>query len=84
MRRYGLMITTDQEFNRYSISVRDFEKAIEFLQEADRNSPDSLAFESLLIAGLISYCRPFSTNERNKKAEADSRIKFQSFFKYVC
>lgn len=74
-----MSVRTDQELNRYSIAVRDFEKTIEFLQEADNQPANLLVFESLLISAIIYYCRPFSSNERNKNAEAISKIKFESF-----
>lgn len=73
------MIRSDKELNRYSISIIDFEKAIEFLQEAEKFSQDTPAFEALVTAGIIAYCRPFSANELNKKAEAVSKITIESF-----
>ena len=74
-----MSINSEQDFNRHSIAIRDFEKSIEFLEEAGSHHPNSLPYESLLICALISYCRPFSTNEQNKNAEASPKIKFDSF-----
>jgi hypothetical protein len=41
-----------------------------------KNSPDygTPTYEALLIAAIIFYARPFSSNERNKDAKAASRI----------
>lgn len=74
-----MSVSTDQELNRYSITVGDFEKAIEFLQEADNHPSHSLAHESLLISAIIYYCRPFTFNERERNAEAIPKIEFESF-----
>ncbi len=74
-----MSINSEEEFNRHSISVRDFEKSIEFLQEIGNHSQATLLYEALLISALICYCRPFSSNERNKDAKATDRIEFKSF-----
>lgn len=76
---FAMSILSEQEFNRYSISIRDFEKCIEFLQEMDIHSPNTLVFESLLTCALIFYCRPFSHNERSKDARATPKITIESF-----
>ena len=52
----------DLILNRYTISVYDFEKCIEFLREATKQSAEQLMYEALLICSLIYYCRPFSSN----------------------
>ena len=76
---FHMPIISEQEFNRHSISIQDFEKCIGFLREMDNHSPDSLVFESLLICALIYYCRPFSFNERSKNAQATPKITIDSF-----
>ena len=72
-------MSTDSEQNRCSISIRDFEKSIEFLQEITNHTKGSLPYEALLISALICYCRPFSRNERDKNARAAPKIEFGSF-----
>jgi len=74
-----MTVRNDQELNRYSISVRDFEKTIEFLKEALGKSSCSVIIESLLMSTIICYCRPFSSNERGKGAKATSKIQLESF-----
>ncbi len=76
-----MKVCTDKELNRYSISLRDFEKALEFLSKANNHLENDLIRESLLISGLICYCRPFTSNERNKNAQATTRLDFNSFTK---
>lgn len=66
-------------FNRLSISAHDFEKAIAFAEEAQRQSPAGLAYEALVFAAIVCYCRPFSSNERDKGTSATSRLKVEDF-----
>lgn len=74
-----MSIANDQELNRYSISIEDFKRSIEFLKESNKHLPNSLLYESLLICALLYYCRPFSSNEREKNAKATSKINIDSF-----
>lgn len=72
-------IRTGKEFNRFSIAVHDFEKAIEFLNESTNHDESSLAHEALLISAVLLYWRPFSPNEKDPSARATARIKIESF-----
>jgi hypothetical protein len=68
-----MQITNQKEFNRYSISLADFEKASECVAEARKRLPNDLVFEALLFMAIVTYCRPFSPNEKpphNPKAES--------------
>jgi hypothetical protein len=59
---------------RLAISEKDMGRAVDFFIAAQKCVPTEIAFEALVIAGLIYYCRPFSSNEKNKSAAADSSI----------
>ena len=70
---------TEQEFNRYSISTFDFEKAVEFVTEAQQHSPATLIYEALVFAAIVCYYRPFSPNEKDKNAKATAMLKIEEF-----
>lgn len=74
-----MRISSEKEFNRYSIAARDFERAIDFLAESEKHPENSLAYEALLISGAICYSRPFSQNEKGGNPNASVRIEFDSF-----
>lgn len=76
----GLKVTTEADFNRLSIAVRDFEKAIMFSEEALRHPYGALAYEALVFTSIVSYYRPFSPNEKDKKNPlASSLLKIEEF-----
>jgi hypothetical protein len=70
---------TEQSFNRYSIATIDFMKAAEFATEAQQHSPASLIYEALVFAAVVCYHRPFSSNEKNKNANAASSLTIEEF-----
>jgi len=74
-------MTEDSELklNRLTISLHDFDKAIGLLREADKHSTDATVHEALLTSALIHFCRPFTPNERDKGAQAASRIGIDEF-----
>jgi hypothetical protein len=72
-------ISTSREFNRYSIALFDLTKALEFATEAKRHPANSLVHEALLLAAIVSYCRPFSGNEKAPDAPATSRLSVDAF-----
>jgi hypothetical protein len=73
-----MQIANEQEFNRYSISLFDFEKASECVAEARRRPPNDLVFEALLFMAIITYYRPFSPNEKAKHdLKAKSRLNLE-------
>jgi hypothetical protein len=59
-----------EEFNRYTISMHDFEHTLELLAAAKKHRSNTIEFEALLSMAIISFCRPFSPNERNKSSKA--------------
>ena len=69
-----MTISTEQEFNRYSIAAFDFEAALRFARAAQRHPTNSAEYEALLFAAIVSYARPFSGNEKSRQAEATSRL----------
>ena len=73
-----MRITSEQEFNRYTISLADLEKASECVAEARKYLPNGLVFEALLFMAIIAYYRPFSPNEKSKQnLKATSRLKLE-------
>ncbi|MGH6842014.1 MAG: hypothetical protein ACREDV_07985 [Methylocella sp.] len=71
-------ITSEQEFNRYTISLSDFEKASECVNEARKRLPNDLVFEALLFMAIITYYRPFSPNEKPpNNPRAKSRLNLE-------
>jgi hypothetical protein len=73
-----MVITNDQEFNRYSITCFDLEKTLGYANEAKKYPANSLLYEALLIAAIVSYCRPFSPNEKTQNQQASSRVKVEN------
>lgn len=72
-------MTTEAEFNRLSIAVRDFEKAIAYLKEAALQPYGCLAHEALIFAAIVCYFRPFSQNEKDKSSPASSKLDIENF-----
>jgi hypothetical protein len=72
-----MAISSDQEFNRYSIASFDLEKALEFATEAKQHPANSFIYEALLFAAIVSYYRPFSPNEKVNNASASSLLKVE-------
>ena len=56
------MINLDAEFNRWSISKRDFEEAHEYLKAFDTNA-DGTIQRALLSAAIVAYARPFKKRQ---------------------
>lgn len=72
-------MTDEATFNRLSISIRDFEKAIAFAEEAQCTPLANLAHEALMFSAIICYYRPFSPNERVANVKAKSQLKLEEF-----
>ncbi len=72
-------ISSEKELNRYSISFLDFEKAQQYICEAKKHDRSSIEYEALLLAAIVSYYRPFSSNEKSKLAKAKSRLFIEEF-----
>ncbi len=62
-----MSIANEQEFNRYSISLADFEKASECVAEARKHLPNDLVFEALnkALAHSEFAFNPTSLNPRS-------------------
>jgi hypothetical protein len=71
-------VTDKAKFNRFSISLKDFEKATEFLAEAKNYQIGSLVHEALIFAAIVCYYRPFSQNEK-PSAPAASQLNLSDF-----
>lgn len=72
-------MTDEAKFNRFSISMKDFEKANTFLNEARNHSFGSVVHEALVFAAIICYYRPFSPNERDPNSAAASQLTLSDF-----
>jgi hypothetical protein len=77
--RTDTQVISEEQFNRFSISSFDFEKALNFANEAKKYSVTDLAYEALLFTAIVCYCRPFSPNERARNAKAASKLSLQDF-----
>lgn len=74
-----MAISSDEELNRYSIAVRDFESAKKYLCATKNHPCSSLEYEALLFAAIVSYYRPFSPNEKSKSPKAKSQLRIEDF-----
>lgn len=75
----GGTMTDEAKFNRFSISLKDFEKSRTFLKEANGHEYGSLVHEALVFAAIICYFRPFTQNEGSGKASAASQLQLSDF-----
>lgn len=67
------------KFNRLSISLKDFEKARDFLVEAKKHPYGSLVHEALVFSAIICYYRPFTCNEKDANSAAAAKLKLSDF-----
>lgn len=70
---------SEAKFNRFSIALKDFEKANEFLNEARRHEYGSLIHEALMFSAIVCYFRPFTNNEKDPNSKAASRLELSDF-----
>lgn len=77
-------MTTEAAFNRLSIAMHDFERAIAFAEEAQKYRADLLAHEALVFAAIVSYYRLFSSNEKDENALAAKQVKLEDFKPLTC
>ena len=75
----GRTMTTREQFNRLSISIRDFEQAVAYAERAATTSRGALEYQALLFSAIVSYYRPFSPNERKSTAAASSLLSVTDF-----
>ena len=65
----------EKQYNRNLISSEDFLEAKRYLEEAQSNlSSSGTILKALLIAAIVSYCRPFTKNLGNKDDGATTSI----------
>ena len=76
-----MAISTEREFNRWSIAAFDLEAAIRFGNAAQGHPANSVEYEALLFSALVCYARPFSGNERGSDAAASSRLNLDALAK---
>lgn len=67
-------MSVDPILNRLTISRQDFEKSRQFLEQLASQQYGSVPYEALLLSAIVFYARPFSSNEKDKTANAESRI----------
>lgn len=67
-------MSDEAKFNRFSIALKDFEKAEAFLAEARNHQYGGLVHEALVFSAIICYFRPFTNNERNPNSAAAARL----------
>ncbi len=58
----------EAQFNRTHISIRDFEEAQEYLRSY-RQRYRGVTRRALLLAAIVSYCRPFTRNKGGKECQ---------------
>lgn len=63
----------EAQFNRVKISARDFEEAIDYLN-ALRGKRVMSVRRALLLAAIVAYCRPFTTNDKPPSNKAVSQL----------
>lgn len=73
------MITTPEQFNRYSIATFDWDKCLSFAKEASNFQENSTVYEALIFAAIICYYRPFSPNEKDRSSPAISQLCIEDF-----
>ena len=56
----------DKQYNRYLISSEDFIEAKGYLEALESNPADGVVCRALLMAAIVSYCRPFTNNSGNR------------------
>lgn len=72
-------MTDDAKFNRFSISITDFEKAEAFLVESKRHQYGDLIHEALVFSAIICYFRPFTHNEKDPASAAAAKLELSDF-----
>lgn len=70
---------SEAKFHRFSISLKDFEKANGFLSEAKEHQYGSLIHEALVFSAIVCYFRPFTNNEKDPNSKAASRLELSDF-----
>ena len=71
--RGGAMVEAERQYNRVTLSERDFRQAEAFLAAYDTGLPN-VQQEALLLAAVVCYARPFTSNEKKADAKAVCRL----------
>ena len=66
----------ERQFERLTISTRDFAEAREYLDEYDP-AADSIIQRALISAAVIAYARPFSVNKRGTDQRSAETVKLK-------
>lgn len=66
----------EKQYNRNLISSEDFLEAVGYLKALERSASDKTVYSALLIAAMISYCRPFTNNQGNQMSNPSVSQKF--------
>src|SRR6267142_2527346 len=72
-----MAISNKQQLNRYTIGCGDFSKALEYLKASKNYQPNTIIYEALLFAGIVTYFKPFSENERSNLTDVTSKISIE-------
>jgi hypothetical protein len=70
---------SEAKFNRFSIALKDLEKAHEFLEEARKHQYGSLIHEALVFSAIVCFFRPFTDNEKDPNSKAAKRLEKSDF-----
>ena len=66
---------SDKTLKRIQISSRDFETAHRFIEAAKLHNETATEYEALLLSAIVSYARPFSSNEKKRaNTSVDARL----------
>ena len=68
------MSERDKTRNRLTISRRVFEKSVSYLGRLAEHQYATPEYEALLVAAIVFYAGPFSSNEKDSHANAQPRI----------
>lgn len=68
-RRPLSLVETERKMYRAHISEKDFKQALRFIDAAQATDISTVEHEALVIAGIIAYARPFTSNERPEKGK---------------
>lgn len=69
--------TRKRQFIRAMISLGDIEESIDYLEAYNGNLPPTIR-RAILLAAIISYCRPFFQNAVGSNNEATTKYKFHA------
>ena len=71
--------SSEQKLHRLTIARQDFDNAKKCLSERESHQFGCLVWEALVSYAIISYARPFTNNEKDKKSTAAPRLDLSDF-----